>query len=184
METDAMVIEYRDETPPRVRVFIAVVVIPFMVILAMVSILDFGLFGSDALDLVGSTLRGDFTRLGDFVGYLALLLLCVGIPSVFIYVSISKGVFAPNVVVAIDPGRRIVSIYRDLPWQSSRRTEYAFSDVEAIELANSSLIASEQNEISLRIRGLKRPLVLAAIFDAQAAAQEFQKLKEMGLPSR
>ncbi|PRY79583.1 hypothetical protein CLV80_102228 [Yoonia maritima] len=184
METDAMLIEYRDETTPRVRLFIAVVVTPFMVILAMNFILAFGLFGRDALDLVGSMLRGDFTRLGDFVGYLALLLLCVGIPCVFIYASISKGVFAPNVVVTIDPSRQIVSICRGVTWQSSRHAEYAFSDVAAIELANSSLTASEQNEISLRIRSLKRPLVLVATFDAQAAAQEFQKLKEIGLPSR
>ncbi|MGH1367489.1 MAG: hypothetical protein ACRBCL_02655 [Maritimibacter sp.] len=184
METDTEVVEYRDMTSPRVRLFSAVVVISFIVILAIVLMSAFGLFAGDAMDLIGSILQGDFTRLGDFVGYLALLFLCVGLPCGLIYVSLKKGVLAPNVVVAIDPSQQIVAIHRDLPWRKPRHAEYDFRDIEAVELANSSLTASERHEISLHIRGVKRPLVLAAIFDAQVAAQELLKLKEMGLPSR
>ena len=184
MEADAKVIKYRDETTLRVRMFVAVVVIPFIVILAIAFISAFGLFGRASLDLIWPILQGDFARFGDFLGYMVLLLLGVGLPCALLYVSIRKGILAPNILVTLDPRRRIVSIQSDLPWQSARHTEYGFSEVEAIELANSSLSVSEQNEISLRIRGLKRRLVLAAMPDARAAAKEFRKLKEMGLPSR
>ncbi|THH34412.1 hypothetical protein E4Z66_18420 [Aliishimia ponticola] len=184
MRADANLIKYRNVTTPRLRIFVALVVIPFAVILAMVLISGFGLFGSDAFDLVVPILQGDYTRFGDFIGYLVLLLLCVGLPCAFIYVSIKKGILAPDVVVTFDPSRRIVAIHCDRPWRGARLSEYSFGDVEAIELTKSALTVSEQNEISLHMRGAKRPLVLAAIFDAQAAAQEFRKLKELGLPTR
>ena len=184
MNMEAMVIQYRDETSTRVRVFIAVVVIPFFAILAVSFVSIFGLFGRNALELVRSTLLGDFNRFDDFAGYLVLLLISVGLPCIAIYVLIIKGVVSPNIIVTIDPNRRMVSIRRDPPWRSSNRAEYAFSDVEAIELEKGSLTFSEQNEISLRISGLKRPLILARIFDSEAAAKEFRKLMEMGLPGR
>ena len=184
MNMEARVIQYRDETTTRVRVFIALVLVPFMATLAAIFVSIFGFFRRDALDLVGSTLLGDFTRFGDFVGYLVLLMLCVGLPCAVIYVSIVKGVIVPNSVVTFDTSRRMVSINRDLPWGKSRNTEYSFSDVEAVELQNSSLTVSDQNEIWLRIRGLRRPMVLAAIFDTEVAAKELRMLKGIVLPDR
>lgn len=179
MEASAEIIRYRDETSLRVRVFIALVAIPFMVILAIVFISVFGLFGSDALDLTMSILQGDLTRLDDFLGYLVVLLLSIGVPGIFIYASISKGILAPNIVVTFDSNLRIVSVKRELPWLGTSETEYAFNDVEAIEMDSSFRTSSDMNEISLRIRDVRRPLVLVAVFSAQHATREFQKLKAL-----
>lgn len=184
MNMETKVIQYRDETTTRVRVFAALVVVPFMAILAATLASTFGLFSTEALYLLESTLLGDFSRFGDFVGYLVLLMLCIGLPCAAIYVSIIKGVIAPNTVVTFNTSLQIVSINRDLPWGKSRNAEYSFSDVEAVELKNSSQTVSDQNEIWLRIRGIKKPLVLATIFDSEVATKEFRILKGIGLPNR
>ncbi|WP_090200015.1 hypothetical protein [Yoonia tamlensis] len=179
VEADTGIIRYRDETSLRFRVFVTLVVIPFMVILAIVFISVFGLFGSDALDLIVPILQGDFTRLDDFLGYLVVLLLAVCVPGAFIYASISQGILAPNIVVTFDSNLGIVSVQRELPWFGTSETEYSFNDVEAIELDTRFRTTSEMNEISLRIRGVRRPLVLVAVFSAQHTTQEFQKLKAL-----
>ena len=142
----------------------------------------FGLFGKDALELVRLTLQGDATRLGDFTGYLVLLLICIGIPGAMIYAIIFNTLVKPNTVVKIDPELRIVSVHRDLPWLRTYSAEHAFEDIEAVKLTEGTWTESENHEISIRIPGIRRPLVLAAIFDTQEAHREFQKLNDIGLP--
>ncbi len=174
-----MVVEYRNETRRRIR-FLQLLAIPFMVLVASVLISFFDVFGKDAVDLVRSVLRGNMTRLGDFLIYVVVFLLVVGGTGVVTVLGLYTAILKPDTVVRIDPERSVVSVHHDWPVFKSTSADYRFDEVEAIELRYDD----EQSEILMRLPDRKRPVTLLHAFRHWSADAKMRQFKEMGLPVR
>ena len=179
-----MIVEYRDETKPRTRGLIFILVVSFSIVLSLAFISIFGVFEKDALNLLQSALRGEPNSAGGLFGYFLLLIISVGLPVAMICVTAYHTVLKPDHSVKIDPNQQIVSIRLKPLWRDLQRNDYAFSDIEAIELKDGTATVSEKHEIWLHIPDPKTSLCLTSIFDSSATHKEFEKLKNMGLPSK
>jgi len=176
-----MVLEYRHETAPAGRL-VSFLAVPFIMLIAGALIDVFGLFSSEAYDLVASIFGGDMARLKEFLVFLLLLTISVGFSSILIVASLYLSLVKRDYVVEIDPDRRTVNIYfqRALPWHHSSSSSYRFDEIEAIELRYDD----EGNEIRLRFPDRKFALMLHREYSRAVAEKKLSRFKEMGLPAK
>ena len=174
-----MDIEFRNEMKLGHR-FLILLAVPFFSFVAMVIGSFFGVFSTEARDLVTSVLQGDMTRTGDFLGYIAIVGLCVGGTGIVIIAGLYLALVKPDHIVTISPERRRIDVQFHLPWREPRSVSYRFDQIEAVELKYDN----EQNEILLRLPDRRRPLILTREFRPWAAEAKLRHLKEMGLTSK
>lgn len=152
-----MIVEFRNEIKPGHR-FISLLAVPLFAFVATVIGSFFGIFTREARDLIGSVLQGDMSRSGDLLGYMAILLLCVGGTGIVVIGSLYSALFKPDHIVTISPEQRMIDVQFHLPWREPRAVSYRFDEIEGVRLKYDD----EQNEILLRLPDRRRPL----IFDA------------------
>lgn len=175
-----MVLEYKTETNLRVRILF-LLLLPFVALIATVLISFFGLFSEDAYALVTSVIGGDMTRLGDFLGYLVVLLVVLVCSGGIMFGLIYHALFEPDHFAEIDPHSRtmVVLLYSPWPWLRMRSTTYRFDEVVGLKLRYDD----EQSAVLLYLPDRKRPLALIAERQWHVAQQKFNRLIKIGLPS-
>lgn len=174
-----MDVEFRNEIKRGHR-FISLLAVPFFAFIATVLGSFFGIFSSEARDLIASVLQGDLSRSGDLLAYMAIVGLCIGGTGIVVIGSLYSALFKPDHIVTISPERRMVDVQFHLPWREPRSASYRFDEIEAVELKYDD----EQNEILLRLPDRRRPLILTREFRPWAAEAKLRQLNEMGLTSK
>ncbi|MEO0917786.1 MAG: hypothetical protein AAFY31_12530 [Pseudomonadota bacterium] len=175
-----MKLEYKAETNLRIRVLFALLLL-FVSLIATALISFFGLFGGGAYELITSVIGGDMTRLGDFLGYLAALVIVLGCSGALLSGLVFHAFFETNHVAEIDPQSRtvVVKYYSPWPWHRPRSSAYQFDEVGGLKL----IYDDEQSRVLLYLPDRKRPLTLFVERRWHVAQQKFHRLKETGLPS-
>ncbi len=173
-----MSIEYRGEIKLGYRLIILAAV-PFLAFLGIVLTHLFGVLGPETRELVVSLLLGDFTRFGDFIGFLAVFLCAVVIPIIMVIVASYTALLLPNHVTNIDADRRIVTCAFDLPWRQSYRRSYGFD-----ELCIKMIHYDEGNRIKLSLPDRWVALTLISELSYSVTEQKFRRLVEIGLPNK
>ncbi len=175
-----MVQVYRSEVKPRARLLLLTLATPFVLVVTFGLVGFFDPFGADARALVSGILRGDFTRIDDFLAYLVLVLILFGIPGGLIFAIVSTAIFKRDQTVTLNPQDQIVTLRLKLPFSAATQATYAFGDVR-IELKRKRETLIEQGEIWLRLPDRRKPIVLVAIFNTLDCHAEYQNLRAMGL---
>jgi hypothetical protein len=178
--SDTMILEYRVETKFAFRV-LYLLLLTFVAALASFMISFFDLFSGEAYKLFASIIGGDMTRLGDFLGYLALLIVIVGCSGGLMFGLVHEAVFKTNHVAEIDTQSHtvIVRYFSPWPWSKKRSATYRFDELAGLKLRYDS----EESEVLLYLPDRRRPLTLVAERDRHVAQQKFKRLRGIGLPS-
>lgn len=181
MTKDDQFVEYRDETKWHVRFLVFIFGVPFVFFLVVVfwSIFDFS--GEAASALIQSVLSGEAERRGDFLGYLAVVLLTVGCSAGLLYGIMRGVVLRPDQVVTISATDQTVQISRSIPFRPTKTKAYPFNDNVGIQQKDRFKTQSEMPEIWLHLPEPEKPIKLVAIFDTVECGQELRKLSAMGL---
>lgn len=173
-----MSMEFRDELQLGNRMIILAMA-PFSAFVGFVLTSYFEVFSREASELVISIFLGDFTRFGDFVGFLLLCLCSVVIPIILVLASFYTALVSPNHVTHIDADRRMVTCDFDLPWMTPYRRSYRFD-----ELRIKLIYDDECNTLKLRVPDRWFGLTLISESSSRVAERKFTQLVENGLSNR
>ena len=172
-----MIIEFKEEMTLRNRA-VLLLMVPFAALVGGVLISQFGVFGSEAYNLISSIFQGDLSRVGDFLGYLLVLFLSVIVTGFLIAATLYGAIIQPNLRVKFDSDRRVVDVKFYPVWSKPRGMTYGFNEVQAVELSHDG----EDSRIRLRLPDRRWPLTIHVTYDHQEAEHKFAQLRHIGLP--
>lgn len=178
-----MIVEYRIEFKTLSRISLLLIAAPMVLLVAFGLTAFFDPFGEGSYELATSIFHGDFSRIGEFFGYLAIIATLYGLSGGLIYGIVYESLFKNNQQVFINTVDRTVSVHLKRPLSEENHATYVFAETN-IALKKKNETVSERGEIWISLPDKRNPVKLVEIFDTLDCYAEYQKLLNIGLPGK